>query len=677
MVPSRLTLRATALLCCVGAPGLTQESPSAEQLLRDLACSGCHDGIPPDSSIRDKAPDLTYAGLRYRPHFVRREGVWFCNTNTRTDQGWIPITPDMFLAECGDWPPVRILGTDTRYANCQECHVAQIALAFDSRANRYATRLTSLAIDCEACHGPLAEHVRRSDPSRIAAFEDLAVEALATRSKDGSLEVCFRCHAVKDVLLSGYLPGESLENYYSLGFPSLGESPLFFDGRVRTFAYQENHRYSDCYLNGSMTCVDCHDPHAQGYRDIRGRVLDGRFSDGQCTACHASKAERPEAHSHHRPGSPGGKCADCHMPYVQHPEIGYRIRFARSDHTIPIPRPGSDDRMGVVNACAQAQCHPGAAPAALEAPMRQWYGDLKPRPPIVETLLRVDSLRDAASAVALLDTTVAHPASQVAALGQFAARFLWPDMPSLDAAVDRALRGLTRNVDLDLRAAALAALHLARGEDPATREYLIRALKEPGDVDGALRARWATALGTFADQYQEAGQWDRAVNAYRKALELRPGNPTILRNLGVAYASAGNHRSAVQVLRQSIAADARQALAWINLGVSLQNLGDTLGAEDAYRRATAVNADEPLAHFNLGNLLLRRRQLRAAIGEYERALTLQPTLTPAYEYLMLASLADGDAGRALAAARRWRRFAPNDPRLRDLIAELETVSPPR
>jgi len=40
----------------------------------------------------------------------RQEERWFCNTGTRTDEGWVPITPEMRLAECGDWPPNRILG---------------------------------------------------------------------------------------------------------------------------------------------------------------------------------------------------------------------------------------------------------------------------------------------------------------------------------------------------------------------------------------------------------------------------------------------------------------------------------------------------------------------------------------------------------------------------------------
>src|SRR6266566_2450089 len=273
--------------------------------------------------------------VRFLPfEFVRREGggVWFCNTNSRSKRGWIPITRGVRLAECGDWPPVRVLGDVARYANCQACHGSQIVVRFDTAHRRYETRFTAWSINCESCHGPGRRHVELARSGEIGRFPDIGMRSLATLDKDASLEVCFRCHALKDVLESGYLPGQSLTEYYSLGLPQLGEHPLLPDGRVRTFAYQETQAYSDCYRNGSMKCVDCHDPHSQGYRDVSGMPLPDRFSDAQCTSCHASKAEHPEAHTHHRAGSAGGRCVACHMPYLQEPEVGHAIRYARSDH---------------------------------------------------------------------------------------------------------------------------------------------------------------------------------------------------------------------------------------------------------------------------------------------------------------------------------------------------------
>jgi len=47
-----------------------QQTPTAEELLNDLACGSCHEGIDVESDILDKAADLSQAGLRYGPDYV-------------------------------------------------------------------------------------------------------------------------------------------------------------------------------------------------------------------------------------------------------------------------------------------------------------------------------------------------------------------------------------------------------------------------------------------------------------------------------------------------------------------------------------------------------------------------------------------------------------------------------
>ena len=515
--------------------------------------------------------------VRFLPFdYIRDEAVWFCNTLGMG--AWVPITESMRLSDCMDWPPNRILGTERRNDTCQECHGSQILLTYDEEAGRYDTKILSLDINCESCHGPGRLHVELADAGFPEDAEDLAVNVLSGLDKDGSLNVCFQCHALKSVVSSEYLPGKPLHSHYSLKSWLVGESPFHPDGRIRTFAYQQNHVYSDCYLNGSMTCVDCHDPHSQEYRDIWGRTLSNRFADEQCTDCHPSKAENPELHTFHEPGTEGSLCVDCHMPYLQHPSLGRHLRFARSDHTIPIPRPGTDDRMGIVNACAQAECHADSTIQSLVRITNEWYGEIKPRKNIIEGMVQIDQLDNrVAAAEFLLDPAGAFPIAQVTAMGRFARQFLEPDMRALEPSIVEALIELAGNDDLDVRSVALATLHLARGNETRTRAFLAEELRSLGDSDHDVRARWVTALQTFGDWRIEGRSYREAITIFRKALDVLPRNPQVLNSIAWTYNSLGDFVNAVSHYERSLEAAPNQPDVELDLSIARENLGRARG----------------------------------------------------------------------------------------------------
>lgn len=539
--------------------------------------------------------------LRFLPFdFSKTSNTWF--SQTRDSLHWIPVQGNLALEDLSEWPPHRVLGIESTLVNCQNCHGSQIDLTFDPAAGRYRTRFKSLAIDCETCHGPGRRHVEVMRSDRAAEQQDIGMHSLAALDKDRSLQVCFQCHAIKDVLQDDYLSGRPLERYFSFKMPMLAESPYHVDGRIRNFGYQQNHLYSDCYLNGSMTCVDCHDPHSQKYRDIWGRPLPGKLDDAQCIDCHASKARNLAAHTHHPAASPGSRCVACHMPFLQHPGIGNRVRFARSDHTIAIPRPAFDASLGITGACQQ--CHARVSVDSLEQRVRQWWGDIKPHPPAVEALHRSAPRRSRLLAARrLLEPAADHPMARYAALVAFIKRYLEPDMPALEPEIVDRLKRLAADADLDVRATALMALHLARGQDTALRSFLKQAIRAAAPEERRpLLDRWGMAVDYLGTEYAAAGRSQQALKAHRKALEVRPDDAVAWINLGNVYGNRGQLRVAAAAFQKAAEVDPLNTLALTNLGLALRRLGDTSGAIRAYEQAIARKPCESRAYILLAQL---------------------------------------------------------------------------
>ena len=624
---------------------------------------------------------------RFLPFDYSDDGdAWFCNTaivggfwvpgadraQLRADAGWLPVTAEMRLTDCGDWPPVRILGTSRRFANCQNCHGSQVGVEYRPELERYETTVTSLRINCESCHGPALAHVEAAAAARPAPRPP----ALDTLNVDASLSVCFQCHALKRALGDRSAPAAGAD--YSLGLPLIGDSPYLPDGRIATFGYQQTHRGSACYLFGSMTCVDCHDPHSQGYRDTFGNPLAGRFDDRQCTACHASKAADPEAHTFHPAGSAGAACTSCHMPYVQHPELAEAVPYARADHTISIPRPGFDEEAGLESACAG--CHRDRSAADLSRQVAAWWGEVAPHRAEVAALVAATA---PGASRGDLDRALAEAAARGSRHG--VAKLMAVDAwvrgwmarggggpAGLDDVPGRALATLAADGDEDVRAVAAAALHATRGGGPEVRALLDDLTRTAPDAE-RLRARWAAALSQWAAVAGRAGGPAAALPFLRRAQEAMPSAPETLVALGAGLAAAGEVAEAVQVYLEALRQRPGDPVALVNLGLGLEALGREDDAAAVYEEAARVRPTEALAHFNLGNIRFRRGDFQGASAAYRSAVRNDPGLSRAHFYLAVSLINTGRAEEALPSLYDALEFAPGDEEIQEVIRQVEAA----
>ncbi len=232
---------------------------------------------------------------------------------------------------------------------------------------------------------------------------------------------------------------------------------------------------------------------------------------------------------------------------------------------------------------------------------------------------------------------------------------------------------------------ALADLYYGPLNDPqrAVREYR-RALDQ-----GVADAEKLVAIG---DAVMAQGENDLALEAYAKAVALRPGEPAYQHRLSRASFAAKQLPRAVDAANAVLAltpdpGDPAQALlraeALVTLGDVQRLSGDLEAAVSSYNQALQVNPtlipaqiglglvavgqgnwgvatsyfqtaasfpggqDDPMAQFWLAEGLLRQGNYAGADAAYRRALELQPVFPEAYLGLAQLQRARGDIGAAL------------------------------
>jgi predicted TPR repeat methyltransferase len=120
---------------------------------------------------------------------------------------------------------------------------------------------------------------------------------------------------------------------------------------------------------------------------------------------------------------------------------------------------------------------------------------------------------------------------------------------------------------------------------------------------------------------EDDGATERAIEAYRRSLKLRPDSTEAWINLGRLLAENGDGDAARGCFERALALDPADATALYNLGVVAQDAGREAEAIALYVRALALDPALAEAHYNLATLFDQRGEAQQAIrhiNEYRK-----------------------------------------------------------
>ncbi len=133
-----------------------------------------------------------------------------------------------------------------------------------------------------------------------------------------------------------------------------------------------------------------------------------------------------------------------------------------------------------------------------------------------------------------------------------------------------------------------------------------------------------TLLNILGASFSALKLFDRAIEIYSRALDVRPNDPDVNNNLGNALRRSGNIEGAVN--RYDTAINSRQNFfdAFLNKGHALLDLNKPDAAIMCYRRAIEINPRSEEAYLRLGNAFKKKGRIKDAISSYKEVLSINP-----------------------------------------------------
>jgi tetratricopeptide (TPR) repeat protein len=165
-----------------------------------------------------------------------------------------------------------------------------------------------------------------------------------------------------------------------------------------------------------------------------------------------------------------------------------------------------------------------------------------------------------------------------------------------------------------------------------------------------------------ASAYYEAGEYEKAIEAYKRALQLSPNSEAAYYHLGMAYSSLGRYDEAVGVYNRAIRIKPDYASAHFNLGHAYSNLKHYDKAIRAFRQAIQYEPDNTEAYLALGRAYLDSGKEDKAVDAFETAIRRNPENPYAYYNLGLLYFPAGYHSSALEA---FTQAITRDPRYAD------------
>jgi tetratricopeptide (TPR) repeat protein len=171
----------------------------------------------------------------------------------------------------------------------------------------------------------------------------------------------------------------------------------------------------------------------------------------------------------------------------------------------------------------------------------------------------------------------------------------------------------------------------------------------------ALKPDSAVAFYNMGNVLKERGKLEEAIEAYNKALVFNPDYADAHNNIGNALQDQSKLEEAISAFKKALSLKPNCAEAYCNIGNAFAAQGNLEEAIIAYRKSLSINPDSVVAHSHMAAVFADQGKLEEAIEAYSKALAINPDYGDAHNGLGFALLNAGELKRGLDEYEwRWK-----------------------
>jgi tetratricopeptide (TPR) repeat protein len=166
-------------------------------------------------------------------------------------------------------------------------------------------------------------------------------------------------------------------------------------------------------------------------------------------------------------------------------------------------------------------------------------------------------------------------------------------------------------------------------------------------------------------------QYEEAIMAYTRALNINPRFADAYNNRGLARADKGNYDRSIADYNSALEINPRYALAYYNRGGVWVDKGDYDSAIADFNKALEINPRFAEAYSGRGVTWAYKGDYDSAIADFNSALEINPHYALAYSNRALAWADKGDFWQASADARKGLSLNPESKRCQKVVDLLK------